>query len=464
MNEKKRILTALALAATAGSASAQSFSLDDNPNFPLTSAPFAGLFSAEDPWGLFLPATAAGLIGPSPTLAVGFTDGDILEPQPALGLPVLDVQPPAGSYVNALSADHERIPVQLLPEIAIRFSVDRATQGFQGSDLFNEANLNQQPGDIYTSEKLFPHPGLFAGTLGPGPFAGLLPPANPGAFALNTLDIDESQLMLTAGLGVGNLIGPNLPAPPIVPGRHDNVDAFNDLPLPFQTLDLDGDLVTDTDYFFSIPPAQAVIAGQPCAGIYFNATGFPGGLLIPFALPGQMGLDVLGFPPNSQFDVIQDDIDALVVWDRGQPMSPTFNQAEAVEDFALFSLSPGSASLQALRNNGLPVDASTVFFTDFTGAFAVYCFGSQIGIADTNVGDDFSANVDALAIGEPEEDKCPGDVNGDGSVDPADFTAWLQCFNDPTSAPFCPCADVNGDGAIDPADFTAWLAAFAAGC
>ena len=59
---------------------------------------------------------------------------------------------------------------------------------------------------------------------------------------------------------------------------------------------------------------------------------------------------------------------------------------------------------------------------------------------------------------------CPADVNNDGMASPADFTAWLSCFNDPGSAPFCDRADVNGSGTIDPADFTAWLAAFNDGC
>ena len=59
---------------------------------------------------------------------------------------------------------------------------------------------------------------------------------------------------------------------------------------------------------------------------------------------------------------------------------------------------------------------------------------------------------------------CPADVNDDGTASPADFTAWLGCFSNPTSAPFCDRADVNMSGAVDPADFTAWLAAFSAGC
>ncbi|MEO0629412.1 MAG: hypothetical protein AAFY46_01625, partial [Planctomycetota bacterium] len=76
-----RTLSTVLVLTAAGSASAQVFSLDDNPSAPLTSAPFAGLFSAEDPFGLFLPAVAAGRIGPSPSLltpVAAYTDGDIL--------------------------------------------------------------------------------------------------------------------------------------------------------------------------------------------------------------------------------------------------------------------------------------------------------------------------------------------------------------------------------------------------
>ena len=59
--------------------------------------------------------------------------------------------------------------------------------------------------------------------------------------------------------------------------------------------------------------------------------------------------------------------------------------------------------------------------------------------------------------------RCSADVNGDGLVTPADFTAWLAFFGDP-GLPGSERADVNGDGLISPADFTAWLAAFSAPC
>jgi len=59
---------------------------------------------------------------------------------------------------------------------------------------------------------------------------------------------------------------------------------------------------------------------------------------------------------------------------------------------------------------------------------------------------------------------CPADVNADGSANPADFTAWLSCYNGSAAARGCITADVNRDGLTDNRDFTAWLGAFANGC
>lgn len=54
---------------------------------------------------------------------------------------------------------------------------------------------------------------------------------------------------------------------------------------------------------------------------------------------------------------------------------------------------------------------------------------------------------------------CLADVNGDGLVTPADFTAWINAFNN--NLPQC---DQNSDNACTPSDFTAWIANFNAGC
>ena len=54
---------------------------------------------------------------------------------------------------------------------------------------------------------------------------------------------------------------------------------------------------------------------------------------------------------------------------------------------------------------------------------------------------------------------CHADVNGDGSVTPADFSAWVAAFN--AMSPAC---DQNSDVACSPADFSAWVSNFNAGC
>ncbi len=455
---RKHAMTALALLAASG-ASAQTFSLDDNPSMPLTSAFYPGLFSAEDPFGLFLPPVPAGRIGPSPTLitvsGITYTDGDLLTVVAAIPTePVLDMASPAGSYLDAVSQDHEIYYPEVSPEMNMRFSVDRATTGLPGTPLSIEFGSNQQPGDIYISERLYRNPGFFVGTLGAGPFAGVLPTAvlAPG---MHMLEVDESMLHLTAGLGPGAFIGPGLPAPMIVPGRHDNVDAYNVLPAP--VMDADGDGTNDIDSFFSIPPGEAAAFGFSAADLFAIPKGTGTGVLPPWAPAVSMGLDILGVTPNPELQSQKDDVDGLVVWDFGEVDSANGAQAEPGRDYAIFSLSERSASLVALRAAGFPVDGSTIFFTDFSGAFAIYLFGSQVGIADLSFGDQNFANLDALEICAeviPPCDPCDlADVNGDGAVTPADFAAWIAAFN-----AGLPAADQNCDGVVTPADFAAWIA------
>jgi len=87
-------------------------------------------------------------------------------------------------------------------------------------------------------------------------------------------------------------------------------------------------------------------------------------------------------------------------------------------------------------------------------------FNFVIGLLDgadvlspVNALDSYSATV----VCEPAN--CVADANGDGSLTPADFTAWVAAFNTQSAA-----CDQNGDGSCTPADFTAWVANFNAGC
>ena len=55
--------------------------------------------------------------------------------------------------------------------------------------------------------------------------------------------------------------------------------------------------------------------------------------------------------------------------------------------------------------------------------------------------------------------ECNADTNGDSTLTPADFSAWVAAFN--ALAPEC---DQNDDGSCTPADFSAWVANYNAGC
>ncbi|MFO0859446.1 MAG: CotH kinase family protein [Phycisphaerales bacterium] len=59
---------------------------------------------------------------------------------------------------------------------------------------------------------------------------------------------------------------------------------------------------------------------------------------------------------------------------------------------------------------------------------------------------------------------CPGDLNGDGPVDDADFVIFVAAYNvldctDPSMPANCP-ADMNDDGFVDDADFVLFVAAY----
>lgn len=330
------------------------FSLDDLP------LPFG---SAEDEYGLGLPAMVNLYIGPSPSLAIfGFIDSTILFPGPAFAYQI-----PNTTYVDGLSTNHRPLNRFQNPWIFLRFSIDRVTGGLPGSWSNAEAFANQQCGDMYDSTVPYLHPANFIPLPPPAfpPYGGPLPPAGTGI--TNILNNDDNFF----GLLTGMIMTPPSPAlaPLIVPGgQHDNIDAYNDYP--------------GTMRYYTVSPAETPLSGQLPADIMLLGGGV-------WAFAPQCGLD--------RFGAGSDSIDALALWDNN-----TTGQCEPGIDFALFSLAPGSQTLTQLVAMGFPVDGGTVFLTDFQGWFYAYTWSTDNGLAPFPVppllGNPQDVNMDALEV------------------------------------------------------------------
>lgn len=363
----------LALGLGSPGAFAISFSLDDNPAAPISGPPGLG-YGAEDPYGLTLPTGLA----PSPSLGVGpFLDGDILAPGPAYQAT------PNGAYVDSLSRNHLPSP----HNIRLDFSVDRLTLGLPGTAVDAEAMAGQQPGDIFRTSKIFPSPGIFAGGLGAGPgYVGSLLGAGPAGS--NSLLIPDVALGLLCGPPCP---GPGVVVPPPAPASHDNVDAFD-----AATFVPPGGAVFTIDAYFTIYPDEALAVGFAAADIFHVPAGGPTGVAPPWAGAAASGL--VAMPPPPAGLPLSDSIDALAVWD----LATVGGTVDAGIDYALFSLAPGSASLGGPDGIGGTLDDADIFFTDFTGAFALFASDFDLGLLG---GDGFpfgppgtNDNIDALDI------------------------------------------------------------------
>ena len=341
-------ITILVMVLFISPAMAQEFTLDDNPDSPLTCPGIPGLFSAEDPYGLWLPPVPADFIGPSPSLANAngpFMDSDIL------WIGVLQTLPLSNfglSFVDSISVDHSGLTNQA--NIGISFSIDRATGGVNGTWSEREARNNEQPADIYDSDRMYTHPGTFAGQINPP----VLSTAGNGG--LNGLRYDESHFGLIA------------PSSQIQKGTHDNIVSLNQqVGLTFQN-----------NTFFTVSPAETALTGLNSSDI---------GGIAPRGMPALYAMaSTLGLHPTL------DSIDALIVWDFGTPLLN-----EPGVDYALFSVSPGSQILNTwVGPQGQTIDAGAILFTDFTGTFSVYLFSSDLGLAPVPGMPAGVINIDAL--------------------------------------------------------------------
>lgn len=350
---------------------ADSFSLDSAPSL-------AGSVGdgAEDEFDL----VPAGPLAPSPSLGSPFLDGAMYT-----GSVAGAAHTPNGNTIDAFSTNHflRRLPASA--NMKLDFSIDRISTGAAGSASAAQAALSQQAGDIYRSSAAFINPAVFVGTLGVGSYAG--PLASAGKGGSNKLLIDESAFGLLSG---GAVVPAGADAGPVGQGTHDNVDAY-DRRSATTPAGSPGAVYSQHSYF-AIAPSEAITVGASAADIFDTAALTPGTSPIPYASALSMGLDLNGRNTDS--------IDALVMFDAGLVGGATSGGpgAEAGRDYALFSLAPGSETLGALASLG--ISAGDVFFTDFSGSFAVYAFAADLGLPSGMASFPFQnqSNIDALEI------------------------------------------------------------------
>lgn len=222
----------------------------------------------------------------------------------------------------------------------IYFSADRASLGLAGTPYRGEAVLNQAASDVWNMVNLTAMSPLAS-------MAACAATAIGGPHALFR-NQDNYDFIFTAAPGVGP-----------IGGNQDNLDA-----LELDDLDPSLDKFHDVGVYFSLDAASPSLGGASPAAIFFTPVGGVPGI---WATVAQLGL------------IPADDIDALVVWDRGVIGAP-----DPGVDLVLFSLVPGSPSLGG-------ASPAAIFVSDLTGVFCPYVAANTLGM---RVAD----NIDGLDV------------------------------------------------------------------
>lgn len=232
-----------------------------------------------------------------------------------------------GDNIDAVSANTvtgKNIPYHIF------FSGDRASLGLLATPYRGEALLNQAASDVWRT--------VNATTVSPVVAMGACAAAGiPGPAPALFRNQDLYDFIFTAAPGAGPLAG-----------NQDNLDGLELDDLDFMVVDQ----VHDADVYFSLDAGSPSLGLGSPADIYYAPAG---GAFGPWAVPAQLGL------------VPGDDIDGLVVWERG-----AVGVATAGVDMVLFSLAPGSPSLV-----GSPAD---IYVSDLTGAFCPFVQANALGL------------------------------------------------------------------------------------
>ena len=138
----------------------------------------------------------------------------------------------------------------------------------------------------------------------------------------------------------------------------------------------------------------------------------------------------------------------------------------ANDDFGDLRLLPGSPAVDAGDNSAIPLDEFDIdndgdVGEPITGPYDLDGNPRYVdapGMPNLYPGTTVGGPID-LGPYEFQGVSCWADVNRDGTLSPADFSAWGAAFNSNNVR-----ADQNRDGDVTPADFSAWVANYNAGC
>ncbi|MFQ5806503.1 MAG: hypothetical protein ACE5I3_08640 [Phycisphaerae bacterium] len=330
--------------------------------------------------------------------------------------------------VDAISSNHGALADAPASGYRVIFSVRRNDTADDWTWVFDQADRNQEAGDLAISTD------AFLPVLPDGPHVQM-GASNDNAYFRNQADLDEVPCAPS-----------DVVIPPLTP--LDNLDGYD-----FATFNTDSDVALERAVYYSV----SIETDTDFAAYIFY---LPAGWDAPPADPLDLGPV---YASRAEIGLTSgDDIDALAVFDADS--DGVFSPGDSV----LLSLRRGSTSLNEgwlyhdgpggafLPNGGSEACVFLVYQdaagTNWLSRLATY---EQLGLGLGLVAP--YADIDALVLA------CPGDLDGDGDVDLADLAQLLANYGMTEGATYED-GDLDGDGDVDLTDLAALLSVYGAAC
>ena len=389
-------------------------------------APIDPLPAPDYSFDLLSCSVDGGLVEAGDILNLDFPDPNILLYGEMLGLFSTD------DDLNALSAGNPSVDPE--QTFALLFSVHAATVGVVPPDpalielhvpynVTDQAIRGHAAGDQFMSTRLFTRSGVHGGAISNN--------------VLNRNNYDEG--------------GTDFSAQPPTSAYEYPQDELLDIVDATARLERVGGVVTSA--YFSLTPTSPALEELPVysvpsgADIFFNSNPTAWVLTELYAAHDHLQLDE------------DDDIDALIVFDDNN------NGWYDGTDQVLFSLAPGSPSLDTIPGASDQGAAADVFSVTYDQAPILFAAAADLGLGD---GQD---NLDALdfvfcddalfCAAQHGIRSIRGDLDGDCDVDLADLArllaAYDSCAGDQV---YDPVADIDTNGCVDLADLAILLSGY----